>query len=237
MLKNLAVRAINLAGKPFGINPIPRAFENPAGSAAADRTQAFEDIYHHNGWGSAESVSGVGSEKTRTASYVARLSTEFDRLQIRSFIDAPCGDLNWIIPAIGARRYIGGDIAPSLVAQLRQRYPDLELRVFDICRDAFPDVDAWHCRDCLFHLPLASIRLALENFAGSSIPYAFMTTHRAIVHHTNLDVPNGGFRYLDLERAPIALPRPISYIKDYRLGLDFPRYVGVWTREQVRSAL
>ena len=133
--------------------------------------------------------------------------------------------------------YQGGDVSSSLVIELQKRHPDLAIQQFDICRDVFPKVDVWHCRDCLFHLPFSDIRKALENFVASEIPHALLTTHKAFLLHENLDVRGIGFRFLDLERAPISLPKPLVYLPDYERGNDFPRYVGLWSREMIQASL
>jgi hypothetical protein len=133
--------------------------------------------------------------------------------------------------------YLGGDISPLVVQDAKSRHPQFEVRLFDITSDAFPEVDVWHCRDCLFHLPFTDIRRALENFLDSNIPYALLTTYRSWRPVRNLDVTVGGFRYLDLEAAPICLPKAEHYIPDYLLGWDFPRYVGLWSHDDVAGAL
>ena len=97
--------------------------------------------------------------------------------------------------------------------------------------------DVWHCRDCLFHLPYDDIQRALANFARSGIRYALITTHKSRFLHRNLDVGVGGFRLLDLERSPISLPSPVESISDFQWGRDFPRYVGLWTRQQIADAV
>jgi hypothetical protein len=237
-IRLLAVRLANALGKPFGIDPFPRAFPNDAKAESADRHAVFDRIYRTNFWASGESRSGLGSETGFAAAYRDRLHQCLVDIGARRWFDAPCGDLNWVLPLARdpAIEYIGGDISASLIADTQRCYPDVELRVFDVCADAFPEVDVWHCRDCLFHLPFADIRRALENFTRSAIPFALLTTHRARMHR-NLDVGVGGFRYLDLERPPISLPRPKRSLKDYRLGIDFPRYVGLWEREAIARAL
>lgn len=234
----LAKRIVNRLGRPFGINPFPRAFPNPTTAQITDRADVFDSIYRSNFWGSGESRSGVGSEVDFSAAYLARLRDLLEQRGLKRLFDAPCGDLNWIAdlardPAI---HYAGGDISATLVADLRQRFDDIDTRVFDICSDPFPDADVWHCRDCLFHLPFADIARAFENFARSTIPFALLTTHRARWLHRNLDVSLGGFRFLDLERPPIGLAPAGQYLPDYRKGSDFPRYVGLWPREAIADA-
>jgi hypothetical protein len=234
-LRLLAIRAANVIGKPFGIAPFPRAFQ-PLGKAEGVAGM-FDQIYHENMWGSGESRSGLGSEKSYAAEFVDRLSQCLREIDAHSLFDAPCGDLNWIEPILEpGLRYSGGDISAALINSLRPRHPGLDLRQFDICQDPFPQSDVWLCRDCLFHLPFAGIRQALANFSRSEIPWALITTHRGRLLR-NLDVEAGGFRYLDLERAPINLPPPERYLKDYRVGRDFPRYVGLWRRETIKAAV
>ncbi len=235
----LMMRAANRLGRPFGVNPFPRAFPNPLTTDLGDRSQIFDRIFTSNFWGSDESRSGVGSEQEAAAAYLVRLRALLTERGLKRMFDAPCGDLNWIagLARDSAMAYAGGDISAALVASLKSRFGDLDVRQFDICTDDFPAADAWHCRDCLFHLPFADIRMALERFACSTIPYALLTTHKAWLLHRNLDVEPGGFRYLDLERPPIGLPPAGLYLKDYRLGRDFPRFVGLWRREAIAAAL
>lgn len=237
-LKLLLVRIINRLGRPFGINPFPRAFENSIGNNKANRADIFDTIYKENYWGSAQSKSGVGSEKTFAERYRADLLRLIDTRGLKTLFDAPCGDLNWMTELISRQgfHYIGGDISRSLIDDLKKRHSDLELRVFDICQDEFPAIDAWHCRDCLFHLSFEDIRRALRNFTRSNIPFALLTTHRARLIHRNLDISTGGFRFLDLERPPFNLPKPVQYLPDYRKGSDFPRYMGLWRIEAIREA-
>jgi SAM-dependent methyltransferase len=238
----LARRVANRIARPFGINPFPRAFRNSlTTSGPKNPATLFNEIYHHNYWGSAESRSGVGSETTFTTRYREHLANLLRVRGLRRVFDAPCGDLNWmgqfITEAGTDLDYVGGDISSSVIDDARRRYPELDLRVFDITTDAFPAVDVWHSRDCLFHLPFEAIFSALSSFAGSSIPYALITSHRARLLHRNLDVDFGGFRFLDLERPPLSLPQPIERIPDFSVGMDFPRYVCLWTRGQIGQAL
>lgn len=232
----LGRRLVNILGKPFGINPFPRAFP-PAAPKPGNNQIVFDAIYSTNQWGSAESLSGVGSEVGMASRYRERLKRCLLDNGLSSIFDAPCGDLNWILPIATDRRleYSGGDIAESLIVDLNQRYPDIRVWQFDICTSPFPNADVWHCRDCLFHLPFEDVRRALDNFTRSSIPFALLTTH-AVAYMKNLDIPAGGFRYLDLERPPFSLPKALAYLRDFRTGLDFPRYVGLWSRDQIASA-
>ena len=221
---------------PLGINLVPKA--HPPVSAGNSRQEVFDQIFDSNSWGSSESRSGAGSELEFTRQYRAKLVELLQQENIRSIIDAPCGDLVWMTEVLKEidLEYVGGDISPHLVAGLKLQYPELDIRKFDICVDSFPAVDLWHCRDCLFHLPNKDIFSALENFVRSNVPWALITSHQSLFHR-NLDVAVGGFRLLDLELAPFRLPPPTARLFDYQRGKDFPRYVGLWSRQATMEAL
>ena len=230
---SLPQRAINRAFRRFGINPFPVRFESDLPEAGRDPETVFNAVYAANYWGSTESKSGGGSERTAAAAYVPQLVAAIKELGIRSLFDAPCGDLNWMSAVIDRTnvQYIGGDVAEEAVSIARARRPDLDIRRFDICTDDFPDADLWHCRDTLFHLSFADIHRALAQARSSSIEYAAITTNRAKFLE-NLDVATGGIRLLDLERPPFNFPRALRYLRDYQPG-QFPRYVGIWRVQNI----
>lgn len=199
--------------------------------AAGDSpSEIFDNTARHNMWGSAESISGGGSEIGFTADYRARLAKLLPRFH--SMFDAPCDDMNWMRQVLEEVpiAYYGGDISAHVIELNRAKFPHLKFDLFDITRNAFSTADVWHCRDCLFHLSYADIRSALDNFAASDIPYALITSHAGVVR--NMDIRTGGWRHLNLLRAPFHLPPPELRLKDHQPG-DLPRYVGLWRREQL----
>ena len=88
---------------PYGVIPPSR------GAAAAE---IFENAAVDNRWGSAESISGAGSELAMTAGYRDQLAQLLPRF--KSMFDAPCGDLNWMHLVLERVEidYSGGDISP-----------------------------------------------------------------------------------------------------------------------------
>ena len=225
--------AVEYLARPHGFS-----FSAQLQQTAPAVADPFDHIYAANGWLSGESRSGPGSERSYTAPYREQLTALIGDRGIRSMFDAPCGDLNWIWDVVERTgiSYIGGDIAEGAIADARRRVPQATVSVFDIAKDAFPQVDLWHCRDCLFHLSFEQVHAAFDNFLAAGIPFALITTHKAR-YLRNRDIAPGGFRYLDLQRAPFGLPKPLSYLSDYRKGRDFPRFVALWSREQVEAAL
>src|SRR5277367_6220031 len=132
----------------------------------------FEHIYVNNIWGrNTESKSGPGSSLSYTTNIRQEISRLLNKADIKTFFDAPCGDFNWMkaVEFPESVKYIGGDISPSLIADIREGYADdsRSFIVFDITSDVFPTADVWFCRDCLFHLPYKHILSALSLFAAS----------------------------------------------------------------------
>jgi hypothetical protein len=71
----------------------------------------FTRTYEHGGWGSAESVSGRGSTLAETRRLRTELPLLIREMQIKSLLDIPCGDLNWmkeVLPSI--EQYIGAEV-------------------------------------------------------------------------------------------------------------------------------
>lgn len=238
-VREATLRAIDYLGRPMGVS-IGSYFMIPEdqGPKGVGHASVFNAIYEMNHWGSPESSSGVGSEHIFTENYRRQLVDLLRRLDCRSIFDVPCGDMNWMIEVLSevSLNYVGGDISDIALAAARSRAPDLDLRKFDICHDEFPYSDVWHCRDCLFHLSFDDIKKALGQFLRADIPYALITTHRSKILKNN-DIKTGGFRLLDLEKSPLKLPRAIEYLDDYRKGQDFPRFVGLWSRDHIAVAL
>jgi hypothetical protein len=235
---NLMARVINRLGFRWGIRPFPTTTDSTLATAGGAHPDVFDAIHAANYWGSPESLSGGGSTLGRTSDYAASLERFLVDRSIRSMFDAPCGDLNWmpgIVDATGIA-YLGGDVSELALGAARRRRPDLDVRLFDICRDDFPAAELWHCRDCLFHLSFDDGLAALRNFARSSIAHALITTNPTKLYR-NPDIKTGGHRFLDLQRAPYRLPPPRARLRDYPVGHEFPRYVGFWSREEIAAAV
>lgn len=237
-LAGMAIMVADRITRPFGLSLISFSHLGaipPAPRESSSRSK-FDQIATANLWGSPESLSGSGSEVARTSRYRQALVRTIWGECFGTLFDAPCGDLNWmplVLEEVDVD-YIGGDISPALVERNRQRYPNLKFVEFDITSDPFPKADVWHCRDCLFHLSYRDIELALRNFAASDIPYALITSHSGMIR--NVDVESGGWRYIDLRGPPFNLPAPREWLADYQFG-DLPRFVGLWSRDQIKLAL
>ena len=84
----------------------------------------FTNIYKNNLWSSDESRSGEGSEIEYTAPLRNWLVKNIDLLNIKTFVDAPCGDFNWmklVVPEVKIN-YVGLDIVDAVIERNKSTY-------------------------------------------------------------------------------------------------------------------
>jgi hypothetical protein len=206
-----------------------------------DPQEVFVEIYERNLWESAESRSGIGSEAIATENIRRHLPVILERFSIRSILDAPCGDFNWmrLVALPAGVSYVGWDIVPQVIDANRGKYADAqhEFAVSNMLSDPFPRVDLMMCRDCLFHFSHADIRRTLQNFVAADIPFLFTTTHSGRDESTNTDIETGYFRRIDLFCAPFSFPAdPLYRVEDFAPG-HLAREMCLWDRSQVQTAL
>jgi hypothetical protein len=193
----------------------------------------FERIHASNLWGASTSVSGLGSEQAATSAWSVVLAALLRDLNVRSLLDAPCGDAQWIQRLGLPLDYTGVDIVPALVQPLQQRAAagDLSGRYLlaDITADSLPRADAVLCRDCLVHLSFANIARAVDNLRRSGARWLITTTFRAL--QVNRDCEDGDWRALNLCRPPFGWPAPTVLLDercDEAGGGYRDKSLGVW---------
>jgi hypothetical protein len=192
--------------------------------------------YRRSAWRGDESVSGPGSTRARGQSFRDDIAVLLRQIGARTLLDAPCGDFNWMdAVADAAERYVGVDIVAPLIARVSRQHGN-EHRTFlcaDFTRDALPRADVILCRDALVHLSFADIRAALRNFRRSGSRYLLTTTF--IAHERNQNCRTGGWRMLNLERAPFRFPPPLALVDERLLmdGRDSGKRLALWTLESL----
>jgi methyltransferase family protein len=215
-----------------------RAAQNLFNSDSARRRQIFCNIYNQKTWGDGESASGPGSGVERAALFRPDLEALIHKLGVRSLLDAPCGDFNWL-PHVDLQleRYIGIDIVPAMVARNRARYAtgNRTFLVRDMVSDRLPKVDLIFCRDGLVHLSNREIWQTLGNFQRSGATW--LMTNTFVDHHDNQDIPTGGWQPLNLQDGPFNLPAPVEMIDEKCFGYDGvyrDKRLGIWQLQDIR---
>lgn len=209
----------------------------------SDNRAIFTNIYKSNRWGSDESASGRGSELRQTGEVREAIGRVIIDYGIKSVVDAPCGDFNWmphVLSQFPAITYSGFDIVEALIEQLQRQYadqPNWNFAVADITKDPLPAVDLIVCRDCLVHLTTNDARRALGNILITGARYLLATTYPN--ETTNRDTNDGHWRPINLQEPPYSLPEYIDiYDTDFRDGgRNHPgNHLALWDLDSLRQA-
>lgn len=205
-----------------------------------DRLEIFTSYYEKNQWKDAESKSGTGSNLIETQAVRQILPKIFSQLDVKTLLDVPCGDFNWMqhVDLTGID-YTGGDIVEALIDENRKTYgkSGRVFRQLDICKEVPSNHDLILCRDALVHLSNKDIWSAISNFKASGSDYILTTTFPNV--EKNASIPTGMWRPLNLQRQPFNFPPPMKIYSEKNENLDF-RYgekcLGLWRLENLPTA-
>jgi len=192
----------------------------------------FEQIAAAGGWqrGRSESLSGTGSSLEATRVLRPRLAEMLGQLSVRSLVDAPCGDMNWMRHLnYPFEKFIGIDIAPTLIGKLKSENfpPQYHFQLGNIATDILPAADAVFCRDCLVHLPYEAIFEIRRLWKIAGFRFMFATTF--INRTINTDCLIGGWRPLNMQIAPFDWSQPLAvFLEDYEDASYRDKAIGVW---------
>jgi len=162
-----------------------------------------------------ETTCGPGSTLVATRNVRDWLPGVLHDLSVKSLLDAPCGDRNWIRLVDLPCAYIGVDHEPSHVE--RAGADGANVSMLDIRHDELPRCEAILARDFFQHLSMADAELALVNMRASGAKWLITTCHG----QDGPDCETGGFRYIN-HRAEWG--EPMDSVDDGKYG----RILGVW---------
>jgi SAM-dependent methyltransferase len=189
-----------------------------------DDKNVFTNIYKDNAWGSNESYSGGGSRVNLTRIIREKLPVLWQEYAIKTFLDVPCGDYNWMKHVDKHNIiYIGGDIVSEIIEQNNLKYKEknVSFRVIDITTDILPTVDMIFCKDCLQHLSDKKTFKALRNFKRSGSKYLLTTSYPLTL--SNWDILDGAYRSLNLRIKPYNFPQPLEKIHEKSKGYQMEK--------------
>jgi len=184
----------------------------------------------HFSGGLPETLCGGGSTMEATAHIREQIPALLHDLGVKSVLDAPCGDLNWMRHvSLKGIEYFGVDFDRWHIETAKLHQPNV--MVGDIAEGVLPTVDLILSRDFLQHLPNATVWKVLRNFTGAA-EWLLMTSH---TNSQNDDIQRAGdFRPLNLQAAPFRLPAP-QWQTDDPPGSS--RILGLWSAHDIRQRL
>jgi hypothetical protein len=171
----------------------------------------FAKIHKTNYWASDESLSGEGSTMEATRDVRSALETFIVEYNVASMLDVPCGDFNWMQHVEMKIPYTGGDIVDALVIRNREIYggSGRSFEVIDLRRSTLPRCGLVFTRDCLNHLSIPDIRLAISNIRASGAEFLAVTQFPGQTVNRSQE---SGFNYreLNFQLPPFNWPTPLA---------------------------
>ena len=192
----------------------------------------FTQYYYDKFWSSHESDSGRGSELKYTSNLRNKLVNFCRKNNVRSILDAPCGDFNWMRHVVNLSnnkiRYVGVDIVKPLIVRNDTYYSNRKINFFcdditvNLARYNVPDLLVM--RDFLFHIPFSDIDSVFQSVKIMNPKFFAVTNHPEC--NVNTDIIPGGFRELNLSLEPFKLDvgKSVMRITDYIEGFP-PREI------------
>jgi hypothetical protein len=177
--------------------------------------EVFTDIYMKNLWGSSESKSGTGSELIQTKEVILEINKLINTYQIKSILDIPCGDFNWMKNVnLEKIEYLGSDIVPAVIKENNTlfRKTNINFKVLNLINDELPKVDLIIVRDCLIHFSIEDINLAFKNIKNSESK--FLLTTSFVDCQVNNNIITGSYRKINLMINPFNFPQPLLIINE-----------------------
>lgn len=189
----------------------------------------FSDIYENFGfYGSHESRSGGGSTLHSTEMIREEITKLVIDRGIKSVVDFPCGDFNWMKEIVdNFEEYTGCDIVPKCIDDNRSKYPNYNFKCLNLIKDTIPLGDLLIVRDVIGHQPLKTGLQMIENILSSNCKYLLSTTwakktdtgdyvpcQPGEVESENEGCAYGRFYPVNLMGNPFNFPEPELYIEE-----------------------
>lgn len=178
----------------------------------------FTEIYKGNKWHGKESRSGQGSSLESTKKIREEIPKLFEKYNIKTIIDAACGDWNWmnhLIKEIEFDNYKGIDVVEEIIEKNINTYSNEKINFHNanlITQPLNYKADVIFCRDMLNHLSNFDVLEVLKNFIQSESTYILMTNFTK--NRPNSDIKTGNWRPINFQMEPFSFPTPIESINE-----------------------
>jgi hypothetical protein len=200
----------------------------------------FDEVYEKNLFCGKDSRSGEGSNLVQTQVIRKEIPRILQDLNIKTMIDAPCGDWHWMKEIkLPVENYIGIDIVSALIKKNQTHYGSKQVKFLslDLTLSPLPSADLIFSRDCLVHLSFQDAIKAINNFKKTGAKYLLTTTFTQ--REENEDLGHGFWRPLNKQRAPFNFPQPLLIINEHCTEGNneyTDKCLGLWLLQDIHCA-
>ena len=198
-----------------------------------ERKKRFTEIYVKKMWGRTkeikeETASGSGSTLEATEILRNNLIILLKKYNIKTFLDAPCGDMNWMKLLLNNfEKYIGVDIVPNIIEDNKNKIKHDNVSFFcvDLLKGDLYDVDMIFNRACTRHLSNIEVQMIINNIKRTNSKFLLTDTSISVKYNDRTKSKYSEAKFLNLELPPFNFPKPIEYINTDKSGVDM---MGLW---------
>lgn len=197
------------------------------------RKNVFDKVYETGLWNSGSEgteknpLSGPGSTLENTESTRNSLKEVILKYNIKSIVDAPCGDLTWmktLFPFFKEHgvSYTGVDIVKSQIDKHRQTFPEHTFLHVDMVLEKVPKADLIFSREMTQHLAAEDNMRIFNNWKMSGSTFVFQTNYESqAVGNFDKNFPDAGFNpNTNLQIEPYNFPAPVEKYVEQKGSLD-----------------
>ena len=183
----------------------------------ANPMQVFIEYFDRGFWGNKTGSSGPNSDPALTPVLRENLSALFKEYNVKSIVDAGCGDCNLFKNmSIENISYIGVEVVPKLTALNVKTFKsnlNMSFQTLDVVNNPIPKGDIIISRDVVHYLPNELIFKFLDNCRASGSEYLLITHNTHSELSANCETELGVFRPVNLSQGPFNL-EPITTIQE-----------------------
>ncbi len=216
---------IDFQARVLGERALDGRFPMPASVETTARKSGLRHARQEQPAGQHDTRSGLASTAKQTRELRRSLPVLLDQFQVRSLLDAGCGDSDLIVSiADGLDLYIGVDLLEEVIRCNIERLayrPMMTFCVADIARDKLPRCDAVLCREVLEYCTQSEQALILRNIARSGAKFLIAPFSATA---GNSGDPAKVSPSLDLTADPHRLPMPEAVVAD-----SAGKSLGLWS--------
>ena len=170
-----------------------------------------------------ETYSGPGSLLINTDNLIEELPVFLEKYNIKSIIDVPCGDFNYMKNInLDNIKYNGYDISENAIEKcLKYQKQNINFNILDVTNETLNYSDLIICKDLFLHLSFVHIEKILQNIINTKCKY-FAVSRYDNGKYKNIDQDSGlGARSIEITSPPFNfnynIIKTIKYSKNHKL--------------------
>jgi hypothetical protein len=181
-----------------------------------------------------ESIAGYGTTKHSFRIIVEELPKLFKELEIKTMLDAACGDYYGMVDVdFTDVNYIGIDMVTAQIQLNKEKYPNVDFRNINMVTDELPSGDLVFARDVLVHTSSSNIKRFLKNCKDAGYKYLLTTTFPEVDNQELGGVL--GWRMLNFDKEPWGFT-PIQIISEQH-DMNPEKCLGLYSIEDISDKL